>query len=105
MTIAATFICRSSSSECTGWNLCQRLRREDRWVGGPGAGWWAIDGAPSRLADVLGFWTLDRTTITGPSVVILSQHTTPSRPMIVPFADLEFVYQSLRNYRRFFPLP
>jgi hypothetical protein len=40
--------------------------------------------ALSRLADVAGFWTLDRTTITGRSAVILRQHTTPFRPMIVP---------------------
>ena len=53
--------------------------------------------ALSRLADVAGFWTLDRTTITGRSAVILRQHTTPFRPMIVPFDDLELVYQSLRN--------
>jgi hypothetical protein len=33
---------------------------------------------------VAGFWTLDRTTITGRSAVILRQHTTPFRPMIVP---------------------
>jgi len=39
--------------------------------------------APSRLADVAGFWTLNRTTITGRSAVILRQHTTPFRPMIV----------------------
>jgi hypothetical protein len=45
--------------------------------------------ALSRLADVSGFWTLDRTTITGRSAVILRQHTTPFRPMIVPFDDLE----------------
>jgi hypothetical protein len=38
-----------------------------------------------------------RTTITGRSAVILRQHTTPFRPMIVPFDDLELVYQSLRN--------
>ena len=44
-----------------------------------------------------GFWTLDRTTITGRSAVILRQHTTPFRPMIVPFDDLELVYQSLRT--------
>jgi hypothetical protein len=49
--------------------------------------------ALSRLADVAGFWTLDRTTITGRSAVILRQHTTPFRPMIVPFDDLELVYQ------------
>ena len=53
--------------------------------------------ALSRLADVAGFWTLDRTTITGRSAVILRQHTTPFRPMIVPFDDLELVYQSLRT--------
>jgi hypothetical protein len=52
--------------------------------------------ALSGLADVAGFWTLDRTTITGRSAVILRQHTTPFRPMIVPFDDLELVYQSLR---------
>ena len=51
----------------------------------------------SRLADVAGFWTLDRTTITGRIAVILRQHTTPFRPMIVPFDDLELVYQSLRT--------
>jgi hypothetical protein len=32
--------------------------------------------ALSRLADVAGFWTLDPTTITGRSAVILRQHTT-----------------------------
>jgi hypothetical protein len=53
--------------------------------------------ALSRLADVAGFWTLDRTTITGRSAVILRQHTTPFRPMIVPFDDLELVHQSLRT--------
>ena len=53
--------------------------------------------ALSRLADVAGFWTLDRTTITGRSAFILRQHTTPFRPMIVPFDDLELVYQSLRT--------
>ncbi|MFZ1087897.1 MAG: hypothetical protein WAN75_01305, partial [Xanthobacteraceae bacterium] len=53
--------------------------------------------ALSRLADVAGFWTLDRTTITGRSAVLLRQHTTPFRPMIVPFDDLELVYQSLRT--------
>ena len=53
--------------------------------------------ALSRLADVAGFWTLDRTTITGRSAVILRQHATPFRPMIVPFDDLELVYQSLRT--------
>jgi hypothetical protein len=53
--------------------------------------------ALSRLADVAGFWTLDRTTIPGRSAVILRQHTTPFRPMIVPFDDLELVYQSLRT--------
>src|ERR1700736_6537609 len=54
-------------------------------------------GSRSRLADVAGFWTLDRTTITGRSAVILRQHTTPFHPMIVPFDDLELVYQSLRT--------
>ena len=53
--------------------------------------------ALSRLADVAGFWTLDRTTITGRSAVILRQHTTPFRPMIVPFDDLELVHQSMRT--------
>src|ERR1700730_7873179 len=47
--------------------------------------------------NVAGFWTLDRTTITGRSAVILRQHTTPFRPMIVPFDDLELVYLSLRT--------
>ena len=47
--------------------------------------------------DVAGFWTLDRTKITERSAVILKQHTTPFRPMIVPFDDLELVYQSLRT--------
>ena len=47
--------------------------------------------------NVAGFWTLDRTTITGRNAVILRQHTTPFRPMIVPFDDLELVYQSLRT--------
>src|SRR6202140_5301684 len=56
-----------------------------------------MPGRPSRLADVAGFWPLDRTTITGRSAVILRQHTTPFRPMIVPFDDLELVYQSLRT--------
>ena len=50
-----------------------------------------------HLADVAGFWTLDRTTITGRSGVILRHHTTPFRLMIVPFDDLELVYQRLRN--------
>ena len=49
---------------------------------------------------VAGFWTLDRTTITGRSTVILRQHTTPFRPMIVPFDDLELVYQRLRTFER-----
>ena len=40
--------------------------------------------ALSPLADGASFWTLDRTTITGRSAVILRQHTTPFRPMIVP---------------------
>src|SRR5260370_32052864 len=53
--------------------------------------------ALSCFAGVAGFWTLDRTTITGRSAVILRQHTTPFRPMIVPFDDLELVYQSLRT--------
>jgi hypothetical protein len=61
---------------------------------------WATDGALSRLADVAGFWTLDRTTITGRSAVILRQHTTLFRPMIVPLDDLGLVYQSLRNWSR-----
>ena len=39
---------------------------------------------------------LDRTTIPT-RAVILRQHTTPFRPMIVPFDDLELVYQSLRT--------
>jgi hypothetical protein len=43
------------------------------------------------------FGHFDRTTITGRSAVILRQHTTPFLPMIVPFDDLEPVYQSLRN--------
>jgi hypothetical protein len=43
------------------------------------------------------FWTLDRTTITGRSAVILRQHTTLFRPMIVPLDDLGLVYQSLRT--------
>jgi hypothetical protein len=30
----------------------------------------------------------------------LRQHTTPFRPMIVPFDDLELVYQNLRNSSR-----
>jgi hypothetical protein len=46
---------------------------------------------------VAGFWTLDRTTITGRSAVIMRQQTTPFRPMIVPFDDLELIYQSLRT--------
>src|SRR6202047_3880991 len=42
-------------------------------------------GAHCRLLrTVPAFWTLDRTTITGRSAVILRQHTTPFRPMIVP---------------------
>jgi hypothetical protein len=41
---------------------------------------------PPERADDVGFWTLDRTTSTGRSAVILRQHTTPFRPMIVPFA-------------------
>ena len=33
----------------------------------------------------------------GTSAVILRQHTTPFRPMIVPFDDLELVHQSMRT--------
>jgi hypothetical protein len=51
--------------------------------------------ALSRLADVAGFWTLDRTTITGRSAVILSQHTTPFRPMIVPVDDWSLSIKAL----------
>jgi hypothetical protein len=36
-----------------------------------------------RCAHCRVFWTLDRTTITGRSAVIVRQHTTPFRPMIV----------------------
>ena len=54
--------------------------------------------ALSRLADVAGFWTLDRTTITGRSAVILRQHTTPFRPMIVPLDDLELVLSKLEKF-------
>jgi hypothetical protein len=43
---------------------------------------WAIEAR--TVADVAGFWTVDRTTITGRSAVILRQHTTLFRPMIVP---------------------
>src|SRR5258708_7095982 len=51
---------------------------------------------PTDAGNVAGFWTLDRRTITGRSAVILRQHTTPFRPMIVAFDDLELVHQSLR---------
>jgi hypothetical protein len=57
--------------------------------------------AHCRVCGLCRFWTLDRTTITGRSAVILRQHTTPFRPMIVPFDDLwRLVYQSLRNSSR-----
>jgi hypothetical protein len=55
--------------------------------------------ALSRLADVAGFWTLDRTTITGRSAVILRQHTTPFRPMIVPLDDLELVLSKFEKLK------
>jgi hypothetical protein len=74
-----------------------RIPQQKRISGAAAAGAGRSMRALSRLADVVGFWTLDRTTITGRSAVILRQHTTPFRPMIVPFDDLELVYQSLRN--------
>src|ERR1700730_9646427 len=46
-----------------------------------------------------GFWTLDRTTITGRSAVILRQDTTPFRPMIVPLDDLELVLSKLEKLK------
>jgi Carbohydrate phosphorylase len=61
--------------------------------------------ALSRLADVAGFWTLDRTTITGRSAVIPERAHDTFRPMIVPFDDLELVYQRLRNWSKDFLRP
>src|ERR1700736_3232830 len=60
---------------------------------------WAIDARTVASADVAGFWTLDRTTITGRSAVILRQHTTPFRPMIVPLDDLELVLSKLEKLK------
>src|SRR6202035_5069197 len=77
--------------------MAGRRSRRHGCFGGAAAGAGRSMRALSRLADVAGFWTLDRTTITGRSAVILRQHTTPFRPMIVPFDDLELVYQSLRT--------
>src|SRR3984893_18613473 len=74
--------------------MAGRRSRRNGCFGGAAAGAGRSMRALSRLADVAGFWTLDRTTITGRSAVILRQHTTPFRPMIVPFDDLELVYQS-----------
>jgi hypothetical protein len=61
--------------------------------------------ALSRLADDAGFWTLDRTTITGRSAVIPERAHDTFRPMIVPFDDLELVYQRLRNWSKDFLRP
>ena len=55
---------------------------------------WAIDARTVASCGRCRLWTLDRGTITGRSAVILRQHTTPFRPMIVPFDDLELVYQA-----------
>ena len=51
------------------------------------------------MGSLPGFWTLDRTTITGRSAVILRQHTTPFRPMIVPLDDLELVLSKLEKLK------
>ena len=51
--------------------------------------------ALSRLVDVAGFWTLDRTTITGQSAVILRHHTAAVSSYDCTFDDLELVHQSL----------
>jgi hypothetical protein len=48
-------------------------------------------------SDAAGFWTLDRTTITGRSGVILRHIQQPFHPMIVRSDDLELVHQSLRT--------
>ena len=53
--------------------------------------------ALSRLADVAGFWTLDLTTITGQSAVILRHHTAAVSSYDCTFDDLELVHQSLRT--------
>jgi hypothetical protein len=50
------------------------------------------------MGSLPGFWTVDRTTITGRSAVILRQHTTPFRPMIVPLDDLELVLLKLEKF-------
>ena len=53
--------------------------------------------ALSRLADVAGFWTLDLTTITRRSAVILRHHTAAVSSYDCTFDDLELVHQSLRT--------
>jgi DNA-binding transcriptional ArsR family regulator len=57
----------------------------------------APDWEAGHLADAAGFWTLDRTTITGRSGVILRHIQQPFHPMIVRSDDLELVHQSLRT--------
>src|SRR6202158_2778699 len=46
---------------------------------------------------VAGFWTLDRTTITGQSAFILRHHTAAVSSYDCTFDDLELVHQSLRT--------
>ena len=46
---------------------------------------------------VAGFWTLDLTTITGQSAVILRHHTAAVSSYDCTFDDLELVHQSLRT--------
>src|ERR1700732_2117257 len=77
--------------------MAGRRSRRNGCFGGAAAGAGRSMRALSRLADVAGFWTLDRTTITGRSAVILRQHTTPFRPMIVPLDDLELVLSKLEK--------
>jgi hypothetical protein len=99
----ASMIPRVPSQDLVHLRKCNDSRHPNSFLGAAAAGAGSTAGPPerllrglllagagrsmraqSRLADVAGFWTLDRTTITGRSAVILRQHTTPFRPMIVP---------------------
>ena len=51
--------------------------------------------ALSRLADVAGFWTLDRTTITGRSAVILRQHTDAYEGFVTQATRISTLYADL----------
>ena len=51
---------------------------------------WAIDARTVASCGRCRLWDTRCTTITGRSAVILRQHTTPFRPMIVPFDDRSF---------------